>query len=111
MYFSAFYKHLFNFYIIENKFNLVTDQICHEYMIFYLQEDKKKMIEDKRDKMLAERAKFIERTRNILQFDHMEEDKPRKSGKVQHATMLHILRYLKQNTLSMLPYTWHIRGF
>ena len=41
-------------------------------------------MEDKREKMLEERAKYIERTKNILVFDNMEEEKPRKSGKVNN---------------------------
>ena len=47
--------------------------VCHQMA-------KQKNKEEQEKRLLDQRAKFIEKTKNLLHFEPISEDKPRKSG-------------------------------
>ena len=66
----------------------VTHNSQHTIVIPCLQAEKQRQREDAGKKMLEERARYIEKTKNILLFDNIVEDKPRRGGKVGNPQML-----------------------
>ena len=45
-----------------------------------MQLEKQRLKDEQEKRQMEERAKFVEKTKSLLVFEHIEEDKPRKSG-------------------------------
>ena len=56
---------------------------------------KQKLKEEQEKRILDQRAKYIEKTRNIMHFDPVREDKPRKSGKVRRRKCIYLVKKKK----------------